>query len=335
MAEVDVSKIKYNCVAVLSGGGQINLENIATNLAWEENESELSQRLNLTVRDVENGGRLSQQLALCTAIVLYYDLGNGSGPQEAMRGTVWDWQHSEVNDDDVVLTVYDMLHYLEKSEDYKFYEAGKSTSTITSDILTSWGVPVGEFSGPNITHEKMVLKTKKLAVMIKEVMEEAREKAGTKYVIRAKNGKCDIIRQGTNSQIWTFSSDVSLIASSDKYSMDDLITQVKIFGKDDEDGAKRPSVLAVETGAKQYGTLQKVLYVGSSTIDEAKAEASSILSQYGKPKRSIVLRSPDLPCIRKGDKIRAIADKMDGYFHVLGVSHNATSRQMQMEVEPA
>lgn len=333
MAEVDVSKIEYNCVAVLSGGGQVNLENIATNLAWEENESELAMRLNITIRDIENGGRLAQQMALCTAIIMYYDAG--SGQKEVFRGTVWDWEHPQVYDEAITITAYDMLYYLQKTDDYKYYEAGKSTTAICSDILSSWSVPIGEMSGPSVTHEKMALKIKKVSAMLKEVLEEARKKTGKKYVIRAKEGKCDIIKQGTNSEIWCFSADTNLSTVGDKYSMDDLITKVKILGKDDEDGKKRPPVLHTETGATQYGTLQKILSVGSSTLDEAKAEAASIIGDYGQPKRRITLRSPDCPWIRKGDKIRAITDGIDGYFYVLGVSHNATSRQMQMEVEPA
>lgn len=334
MGQVDLSKIKYNVVAVLSGGGQVNLENVAENIAWEENEKELAVRLNITIRDVKNGGgRIAQQLALCTALVLYYD--TGSGPQEAFRGTIWEWGHSQVNDDEIIITAYDMLFYLQKSEDYKYYEAGKSTKAIIGDILGSWSVPMGDYSGPSVTHEKVVYKSQAVSSMLTAALDEAVKKTGKKGIIRAKQGKCEIVKQGTNSEIWTFAATTNLLMASDKYSMTDLVTRVKIFGKEDKDGTKRPPVVAVENGATNYGTLQKVLMVGSSTVDEAKAEAASILSDKGKPKRTLTLRSPDMPCIRKGDRIRAILDNIDGYFFVLSVSHNATTMQMQMEVEPA
>lgn len=334
MGQIDISKIKYNVVAVLSSGGQVNLENVAQNIAWEENEKELAVRLNITIRDVKNGGgRLASQLPLCTAILLYYDAG--SGPQEVFRGTIWTWKHSQVHDDEIIITAYDMLYYLQKSDDYKFYEAGKSTKAVISDILGSWNIPMGQYSAPSITHEKLAYKTKKVSAMLTEALQEAIDKTGVKGIIRAKEGKCEIIKQGTNSEIWTFSAASNLMQSSDEYTMTDLVTRVKIFGKEDKDGAKRPPVVATENGATQYGTLQKVLTVGSSTVEEAKAEAASILKEDGKPKRTLTLRSPDCPWIRKGDRIRAMADNLDGYFFILGVSHNATAAQMQMEVEPA
>lgn len=334
MGKVDVSQITYSVVAVLSSGGQVNLDRVATNVAWEDNEKELAVRLNLTLRDVENGGgRLQDQLALCSAIILYYDIGGGS--EEAFRGTIWEVTAPRMNDGEIIVTAYDMLYYLQKSEDYKYYEAGKSTKSICSDILSSWGVPIGELSGPSITHEKVVYKTKKLSDMLKDAVEEARKKTGKKAIIRAKKGKCDIVKQGTNSEIWTFAAQTSILALSDKYSMADLITKVEIIGKDDKDGAKRPPVEATEIGDTKYGTLKKIISVGSSTIDEAKAEAKTILADHGKPTRTITVRTPDMPCIRKGDRVRLMADDLDGYFFVLGVSHNATARQMQMEVEPA
>ncbi len=333
MGQIDVSKITYSVVAVLSSGGQLNLDGIAQNIAWEENEKELATRLNITIRDIANGGaRIASQLALCTAIILYYDMG--SGMKEAFRGTVWEWEHSQVHDDEIIITVYDMLFYLQKSEDYKYYAAGMSTKAVIGDILGSWGIPMGEYSGPSITHEKLVYKTKAVSAMMTEALNEAIKKIGKKGIIRAKEGKCDIVKQGTNAEIWTFSASSNLLKVSDKYSMTDLVTRVKIFGKEDKEGASRPPVVATENGLTQYGTLQKVLLVGSSTVEEAQSEAKSIIADKGKPKRTVTLQAPDVPCIRKGDRIRIIADNIDGYFFVLSVSHNATTMQMQMEVEP-
>lgn len=46
MVSVDLSKISYYLIAVLSDGRQVHLENVAENIAWEENEKELAVRLN-------------------------------------------------------------------------------------------------------------------------------------------------------------------------------------------------------------------------------------------------------------------------------------------------
>ena len=329
---IDISRIKYKVVAILSSGTKLYLENVATNIAWEENESELATRLNLTVRDVKNGGkRLYQQIALGTVIRLYYDIGEGQ--QEAFRGTVWEVSSSKVKDDEIVITAYDLLYYLQKSEDYGYFEAGQTTKGIISSILSEWSVPLGEYSGPSITHEKEVLKVKKISKLITEMLEKAEEKTGTKGIIRATKGKCEIVKYGTNKETWIFTADTNLLSVSDKFSMTELITKVVILGKEDKNGSKRPPVEATETGDTKYGTLQKVILVGSSTLDKAKEEAKTTIKKYGKPKRTITVVAPDCPFIRRGDRVMIVTDGIDDNFYAKTVSHNATNQQMQMECE--
>lgn len=337
---VDISNITYRVVATLTNGENIYLDKVATNIAWEENENELATRLNLTVRDVkltkEAGGttkRLSKLLALCTAVYVYAKYG-GQKKKEVFRGTIWQWSHSQVNDDEIIITAYDPLYYLQKSEDYALYSAGQTTKAICQDVLSNWGVPLGTFNAPSITHEKLALKTKKISAILMEVLDKAKLKLGANYVIRSTKGKCEILGMGQNETIWTFGADTNLMTAQDTYSMMNLITKVVILGKEDKDGAKRPPIEATEYGKKDYGTLQKIMTLGSNTLEDAKKEAKEIIADKGKPERKMHLISPDFPEIRKGDRIRVVTDKVNGYFFVLSVSHNATNQQMQMEVEP-
>lgn len=43
--------------------------------------------------------------------------------------------------------------------------------------------------------------------------------------------------------------------------------------------------------------------------------------------------APDVPQIRKGDKIKVAAGNLSGFFYVKGVSHSATERTMEMELK--
>ena len=338
---IDISNINYSVIVMLTTGKEIYLDKVATNIAWEENESELATRLNLTVRDVEiteemgatkKVKRLAQALALCTAVYVFADYGKGK--KEVFRGTIWEWGHSQVHDDEIVITAYDPLFYLQKSEDYALYSAGKSTKDICKEILSNWGVPLGKFNAPSITHEKLALKTKKISAILTEVLDKAKLKLGAGYVIRSTKGKCEILGMGQNETIWTFGADTNLMSVQDKYSMTNLITKVVILGKEDKDGAKRPPVEATEYGDKKYGTIQKIMTLGSKELADAKEEAKQVIKEKGKPERKMQLISPDFPEIRKGDRIRVLTDNVKGYFFVLSVSHNATTQQMQMEVEP-
>lgn len=332
MASVDLSSISYGLIAVLSDGRQVHLENVAENIAWEENSKELAVRLNLTIRDIPfEGGRLSQMLALCTVIYLFADWG--AGQQEIFRGTVWEWEHSRVADDPIILTCYDLLFYLQKSTDSKYYAKGKTTKSIISDILVSWGVSIGEYTGADVIHQKILYKNKTISAMLTETLDDAKKLGGAKSIIRAAMGKVDIVKRGGNANIYAFTDDANLTATKDKFSMANLVTRVVITGKDDSEG--RPKVEATIDGDVKYGILQSVKASGSSSITDAKKEAQELIDEKGKPERTITFQSPDFPLIRKGDRIHAKTDGLSGYFYVLGITHNATTMTMQMEVEPA
>lgn len=45
------------------------------------------------------------------------------------------------------------------------------------------------------------------------------------------------------------------------------------------------------------------------------------------------ISAPDVPQIRKGDKIKVAAGNLSGFFYVKGVSHSATERTMEMELK--
>lgn len=331
MATVDLTRIRYYVVAVLSDGSKIKMEDIAENIAWEENEKEISVRLNLTLRDIPYGsGRLSGTLALCTIIYLYADWG--SGQKEVFRGTIWEWEHSQILDDAIVITCYDLLYYMQKSTDSKYYAKGKTTKAIISDIFNSWSIKMGNYTAPDVAHQKILYKSKSVSSMLTETLEDAKKLGGEKSIIRAREGVVDVIKRGSNSDIYGFTASSNLSASKDKYSMTSLVTRVVVVGKDDSKG--RPKVEATVDGKTEYGILQQYVSKGSSSLADAKKEANELLEEKGKPARTIVFQSADLPCIRKGDIIHATTDRLTGYFYIKGVSHNATNMSMRMEVEP-
>lgn len=331
MATVDLSKINYEVIAALADGRQLKLDEVAENIAWEENKNELAVRLNLTLRDIPySGGRLSQVLALCTNVYLYSDWGNGR--KEVFRGAIWEWNHSQVSNDAIILTCYDMLYYMQKSTDSKYYTKGKTTKAIISDIFVSWGIQMGTYTAPDVAHQKTLYKSKTVSKMITDTLEDAKNLGGAKSIVRAREGKVDVIKVGSNDEIYGFGVSNNLVSSEDKYSMTSLVTRVVVVGKDDSKG--RPKVEATIDGKTEYGILQQYVVKGSSSITDAKKEAQKLIDEKGTPSRTITLQAPEFPAIRKGDIIHATADNIAGYFCVKGVSHNATSMRMRMEVEP-
>lgn len=331
MATIDLSRIQYYLVALLADGSQLNLEKAAESIEWEENETELAVRLNLQLRDMEySGSPLSMRLPLCTQIYLYADWG--AGKKELFRGTVWKWNSPRTDHESITLTVYDKLFYLQKSTDNRFFKKGSTTKSIIGDICSQWGITIGEYTAPDVTHQKILYKNKKISAMLLETLEDAHKLGGEKAVVRASKENMDVIKRGSNTDVYYFAENLNLIKASDEYNMTNLVTRVLVLGKEDSEG--RPKVEATIDGSTEYGILQSVISKGSSSLSEAKTEADELLKEQGKPTRKITLQSPDVPFIRKGDKIHASAGGLSGFFYILGITHNAKNSTMQMEVEP-
>lgn len=332
MATYDISRISYAVTAILQNGNRVQLDEAAENIAWEENETELAVRLNLTIRDIPyGGGRLSTALPLCTAIQVYADWG--AGQQQVFQGTIWEWEFSQVDGDAIIITAYDVLYYLQRSSDNRYYAAGRTTKAIITDILTAWGVPIGQYTAGSATHQKMLFKNKTIAAMLTETLEDARKLGADKALIRSNQGKADIIRRGGNATVYGLDSSAAITQSRDRYSIVNLVTRVIVVGKEDKEG--RPKVEATLNGLTQYGVMQAIHNMGSATLADAKAEAQETLDENGKPERSTTITAPDFPAIRKGDVLHITTDRVKGYFVVKGIAHSATASTMQMEVEPA
>lgn len=332
--EIDLHRITYSVEAVLKNGQRLFLEQTAENIAWEENENELATRLNLTLRDVEleGGGRLANKLALATQVILYSTI-NGKR-EEIFRGQIWQWEAAPYNDEQVVITCYDRLYYLQKSKDNKYFNKGTMTKSIIQELLADNNIGMGRYTGSNTSHEAFAFKGKTIASMITETLEKADENIkAKKTIIRARADKAEIIKQGENSQIYGFAVGENIVSASEKYSMTELVTRVIVVGKEDKE--TKPPIEATLTGALEFGLLQEIHTKGDATLAEAKNAAQKILDERGKPQRSISVRAPELPSIRKGDRVHIKTDRIAGYYFVKGVSHNATTAQMQMEVEPA
>lgn len=69
---------------------------------------------------------------------------------------------------------------------------------------------------------------------------------------------------------------------------------------------------------------------------EAKKEAREILADDGKPKEEITIKLPDIPIIRKGDKIHLkTASISAGYYIVISATHDVDKMLMTLGLKKA
>ena len=329
---IDVAKLNYSLVLFRPDGQRIDLRPFLRSLSWEENDGELAVRLEAELQNQQlAGGKwLRQLIPLGGQVFLYADWG--SGQQEIFRGTVFAWDYRIDPLGHFTITAYDQLIYLMKSKDDRFCKAGQTAKAIIQDIAKAWGIPLGDVQGPNITLAKQVFRGETLADMIYSVLNETKKKGSGKWIVRSRQGKIDIVRPGINSPVYVFSANMNVDSINDRQDIEDLVTRVKIIGAEDKEG-KAP-VVATLDGRTEFGTLQEVVYQRQyDTPAAAKSAAEDILKERGQPRRRRKVIAPDLPFLRKGDKVKVEAGTLIGYYIVSGVVHDAANRIMSMEVD--
>lgn len=329
---IDISRIRYDLIAITPQGERIHLPEVLESLTWEEHAGELAQRL--TVEVTNQGvaqGTIHHLMPLAGQVYLLADWGEGW--REVFRGVVTSRTHRTDPLGHLRRIAYDPLWYLMRSQDDRYYPAGTTARAILEDIARAWNLPLGRVDGPDIALSKQLYRSMTVAEMIESALDEARRKGGGKYILRYREGQIEIVRRGSNSPVYHFGAGDTVQSISDEENIDNLITRVRILGSAEDD--QRAPIEATVDGRTEFGILQKL--ISSSQYDSpaaAQEAARQIIEEQGKPTRQGTVVAPDLPFLRKGDKVHISAGTLIGYYIVTGVTHDAGGRQMTMEVEP-
>jgi len=308
---IDISKLRYYLYLVTGSGKTYKITELQQGISWEENQGELAVRLQIILKNqIYEGKKISTMAALGAKLAVFSDWG--SGEQEVFRGDIWNWNDRNSLKKELNLTAYDNLIRIQKSKDYRYYSAGTSSKTIILDIFHDWGIPVGIYNGPNVPMGKKIFKGDTLGDMVTEVLDDAKKKGAGKFVVRGNKGKVDILPRGSNSLIYYFGKN-NTIMTDDKMDIENLVTRVKIIGAENKDG-KSP-VAAIVDGKTEFGIIQDIVSRSQDdNLDVAKSSAKDILNDKGKPKRVTKLEAPDIPFLRAGDKIHTNVDNLNGYY---------------------
>lgn len=331
---IDLSRIKYQVVVMDEAGNQYNIKDFIQNLGWEENENEISVRSSFTARnDKTSKGYLSGIIKPGCLVGIFASDG-GPLNEEVARGYVETWNPVEKNSgNNLKCTCYDELYKLQKSQDNRYYPSGTGTKSAIQGILDDWGIPQGEYNGPNASHGKTVCNNKYLSDIMLEFLDDAAKRGGEKCMIRAAKGYTSVVPWGSNETVYVFRVD-NTQSFSQAISTANLITRVKVVGQADDDGKR--GIDATLNGETQYGIRQRIYTRGSDeTLDDANSAAQEILDGEGKVEKEMAVQGPDVPFVRKGDLVYIMSGSVQGYYYVKSIQHNADTYSMAMELEYA
>lgn len=332
MAGIDVSTIHYAVKATSVDGTTLDLTPVVSNLGWEEGTREIAVRVSLRIADCDvNGKRLSSLIVPGTPLSIMATLGGQQS--EVCAAIVERWSFTDSNSDSTIeLEAYDQAHALTKSEDYAYFSPGHSTGQMLGAILGKWDVPFN-YTGPDIGHNKTTFKRQNIADMVQRILDDVKKKSGAVLFVRWKDNQLDIIERGTNSDVYQFTSDSNTVTAKDSLDMSELITRVLIVGKSDKEGHQ--AVLATVDGKTEFGIRQLIIeHEKSKDLSESRTAADEALKEHGSLQRTSSIDVPDVPTVRKGDKVSVKAGTLDGTFYVRAIRHNAADHRMSLDLDP-
>lgn len=324
---MNVRENTYKAIALLQDGSTIVLNPAIQQMGWQDPTDEVAQRATISLAQTKTPkGWLNSLLPLCTYIQIE---GN---EKVVFEGIAWDWEHESSDSREISLVCYDRFIYAQNSKTFAYFAAGKTTKDIITQICTDNGIEC-DYQWDSATHDRIVFRGTYISDQILEVLQSAQKLLGKRPVATFEGNRLVVRGEGYNDKIYFFEAAESVLGTSERMTMDGLVTQVAIYGAEDKEDRRK--LEAVVPGKTEYGVLQDVvLMTSSTTMDQANAEAEGILKDKGKPQFSGTIETPDVPEIRKGWKIRVEADGYSGYYIVRGVTHNAESRTMVMDLWP-
>lgn len=327
---IDVANVSYNVIVVTENNAHIDITNAVESLGWEENDGELAMKLTFDLFNAElNGSRISSVVKIGCLVAVQARWGSGSGTVAYCK--IIEAEVTNAGTDHKFRVVaYDCLYDLQKSQDNVYFPSGKKTKYILTAILKSWSLKIDKYTGADVKHSKVLEKNKNLSDIILSILSDAKKKGGTTSIIRADKGKIQILKVGSNSDVYVFTESNST-SMKNKRSVADIVTRVRVVSS--SKSSSKAKIEATVNGKTEYGIRQKIVTKSKSEkLSDAKKEAKEILSEKGNPQDTRELAAPDVPCIRKGDKV-CVSFGKETYYIVKSIQHNANKKLMTMKLD--
>lgn len=314
---------------VVSGGTKYDLTGAVVNINISDREKQIAKSATIKLMNILiNEKRLGDIISVRDRVFIYAN--DGSKNEEVYRGFIWGFsKKATVSSKDLTFRCYDNLIYLQESEDSLYFSKGKSTKDVVSQIASKWGITIS-YNYSSITHDKLALRGTLSDILISDLLDLVKDRTGDKYVILSDKDTMKIQKIGQNSTVYTIKAKENGTGTTIDATMDDITTQVVILGKETED-EREPIEATVSGDTGKYGTLQKVIRRDENTsLSDAKKEAQSIIDEEGKPTIEYKAEAPDIPWIRKGDKINVSAGDISGAFIALNIDRSISNSDKTM-----
>lgn len=333
-------------------------------LVWEEQPDELSTAVTCVFPDVETTeGPMSSLVLPGTPFYLsLVERGGGTAPgtytsttstgaawdpvNETGRGTPGGFAGAPVGElvrgtvtklsrasDGIALEVLvvDNLATLLKHDVDVHIEEGTTIQQALTDLFAKWGLQLGEVAWPSATLPEITARGQTAASVVDEILAAAPRQGAGQYTLRSRGETLDVVTPGGNATVFWLQPGAG--AGQTRYSVDvtELVSSVQVVPAGDNKQSGQPKTLDGESGFN--GATRFVVRDEKLTDEMAELEAQAALAEHGFPVFEFEHETFDVPQVRKWDRIRITDRIVDGYFIVVGCSHDASGQTMKLVLE--
>ncbi|MFA9457435.1 hypothetical protein ACERJO_11790 [Halalkalibacter sp. AB-rgal2] len=323
-----LSDVRYRVIAFPPSGSGKDISNLLMQAKHEEMDGELASKFSATMQNVKFDTWAHHFVKINNKLLIQANTGNGW--KEVYRGTVFKYSTHTSDDKTVSFTAYDDLYYLQMSSDHLLFSKGETGASSIRRLVRDWSIPIKTIDGPNVQLAKKVYRGIKLGQVIQDRLSDSEKMGGGKFVIRSDQGKLCCIQAGANTTVYEFTESTP-VSSDDEYSIENIVTRVKIYGNEDEGG--RAPIEATRDGKTEYGIFQDIIYSSSfDSLSEARKAAAEIIKHDGGMQRSPRINVPNVPWVRKGDRVVIKIGTISGEFIVESIVRNIIDLTMSLRV---
>lgn len=349
---INATRLKYDALAILPDGSTAGLTDAVSGFAWEENGGELAQRGSLTVKDEASArGYLREILGLGAKVVFLAD--QGAGFEAVLFGTALTVDFDDSGMATLPITVYDDLFFT-KGDSQRYIEAGTLASTALQAIFSEFEIPAN-VTGPNVALPVLTLdgsiKDQIAQILAHAYYAPAEEGGGQAYMVQARytpNGTIvDVIEPGLNVPVYHFHG-FNTASIRDSHDATGIVTEVHVVGEQGEqmmpddpvegqDIEVRPVIDEIirhpDPAWARFRLRRLVKGSALDTPERIREAATDILAEHGAPKRTRIVRTVDVPKLRRGHLAKFSVGTLDGYYVVTGVQHDPMTKTMTMAID--
>ncbi|OXM86458.1 XkdQ/YqbQ family protein [Paenibacillus rigui] len=254
---------------------EIYLDPIVNSVTWSGDITQAYRKLEVSITNTIDG------TAQAVSIELGKELRLLDGDSELFRGVIF--QHNIDAKGKMSITAYDENIYLTKNTDSRKFSS-MTASAIIRELCAHFQIPVGEIADTEYVIPKLILRDKTVWDMIVTALTETRKQTGRRFLLSAREGAVQLTERGSKITDWVLEDTTNLLGASYSQSIEELRTQIKVIGGDEE---KHPieSMIASEELIQAFGTMQHLERAQSDINASQIAQLAAQLAQeHGKIK---------------------------------------------------